>query len=97
MRKSFESANSRVCPVCGTLRLLTVNDLREIVKRGRTWIMAAVATGDFPEPTRIGGRLYWSSDEVQTWLNEQFRPGRRGAKQMTISKVEKHVKGIRKV
>ena len=51
------------------MRLLTFNDLREILGgRGRSTIYRDVAAGRLPEPIKIGGRVYWQDDEVEAAL-----------------------------
>ncbi len=53
------------------MRLLTFKDLRTILGgRGRTTIYRDVAAGRLPQPTKIGGRLYWREDEINAFVEE---------------------------
>ncbi|WP_235917055.1 helix-turn-helix transcriptional regulator [Maritimibacter harenae] len=54
-----------------TMRLLNFNELQTVLGgRGRTTIYRDVAAGRIPAPIKIGGRLYWREDEVETFVEE---------------------------
>jgi prophage regulatory protein len=53
------------------MKYLTFKELREILGgRGRTTIYRDVEAGRLPEPIKIGGRLYWQEDKIETFLKE---------------------------
>ena len=49
-------------------RLLSIRLVCETTGRGKTWLMEAVRERNFPSPTKISGRLFWSDREVQRWV-----------------------------
>jgi len=53
-------------------RLLTINQVREYVPKGRTTILRWVREGLFPEPVPIGtvGKV-WLESEIEQWLETQ--------------------------
>jgi prophage regulatory protein len=54
-----------------TMKYLTFKELREkLGGRGRTTIYRDVEIGRLPNPIKIGGRLYWQEDTVETFLKE---------------------------
>lgn len=55
-------------------RLISLKQIRsEKIDRGRSWIFARVAAGDFPKPVIVqagsGGNL-WAEEEVDAWLQQ---------------------------
>lgn len=54
-------------------RLLSHAQVQKRVGLARTWLREAVAAGRFPQPTRVGRRLYWSEREVAAWITERLR------------------------
>jgi predicted DNA-binding transcriptional regulator AlpA len=53
------------------MKYLTFKELREkLGGRGRTTIYRDVEIGRLPNPIKIGGRLYWQEDTVETFLKE---------------------------
>ena len=54
-----------------TMKYLTFKELRvKLGGRGRTTIYRDVEIGRLPNPIKIGGRLYWQEDTVETFLKE---------------------------
>lgn len=53
--------------------LLRIEQVMQRVQRGRSWIWAAVARGEFPEPRRLSARCTrWDSVAVDQWIDEQL-------------------------
>jgi prophage regulatory protein len=59
-------------------RLLRRSEVEARIGHGRSWIYAAMQTGDFPQPVSIGPRsVAWVEDEIDQWIAS--RPRRRSA------------------
>lgn len=54
-------------------RLITLKDLSDrLGGRGRTSIYRDMTMSRFPQPKKIGGRLYWREDDVNAFIEEVF-------------------------
>lgn len=54
------------------MRYLNLTQLRaKLGDRARSSIYLDVAAGRLPPPIKLGGRLYWCEDEVDTLLSSQ--------------------------
>ena len=57
-------------------RLLRRSEVEAKIGHGRSWIYAAMQTGDFPRAVSIGTRsVAWYEDEINAWIAS--RPRRR--------------------
>ena len=57
-------------------RLLRRSEVEAKIGHGRSWIYAAMQTGDFPRAVSIGPRsVAWHEDEINAWIAS--RPRRR--------------------
>jgi excisionase family DNA binding protein len=52
--------------------VMTTAELLKQLGVHRTTLERWVKEGEFPAPTRIGGRLYWLRSEVQDWIDGRF-------------------------
>lgn len=53
--------------------LITLRELsHRLGGRGRSSIYRDMAMSCFPQPKKIGGRLYWREEEVDTFIEEMF-------------------------
>ena len=58
---------------------LTLNEVRaRLGGRSRSAIYTDLAAGRLPQPLKLGGRIYWPSDEIEAHLREM-----RGATSLT--------------
>jgi predicted DNA-binding transcriptional regulator AlpA len=46
---------------------LSTQDVLARIPHKKTWLWAAVASGDFPEPLRVGGRCYWLPAQLEKY------------------------------
>lgn len=51
--------------------LLTLAEVCDLIRKGRSSIYAMVAEGQFPEPIKLGSNSRWSKQEVLAWIEEQ--------------------------
>lgn len=50
---------------------LTLTELRaKLGNRSRSAIYADLAAGRLPQPTKLGGRIYWPEGDIETALSE---------------------------
>ena len=50
-------------------QLLTISEVVQKVGMCKTWIYAAVASGDFPAPRKIGPKaVRWVASEIDRWI-----------------------------
>ena len=50
-------------------RLITLRTIQgEHVNRSRSWILAELAAGRFPQPAVRGNPNLWDSEEVEAWV-----------------------------
>jgi len=64
-----EQANIR--PMQKTHKLITIKELGQILRLGRTALYAAKRRGDLPPAIRIGRNIRWDPSTVKTWLKEK--------------------------
>jgi len=51
-------------------RLLKLNDVKEVVGLGKTFIYKLIQEGQFPAPYKPGGTASrWSENEISDWLS----------------------------
>jgi predicted DNA-binding transcriptional regulator AlpA len=46
---------------------LSTQDVLARIPHKKTWLWAAVASGEFPEPLRVGGRCYWLPEQLEKY------------------------------
>lgn len=51
--------------------LLTIEAVMAAICLKRTKIYAMIASGDFPQPVKIGAASRWSEAEVNAWIAER--------------------------
>ncbi|MGY6637612.1 MAG: helix-turn-helix domain-containing protein [Erythrobacter sp.] len=51
--------------------LLSIGQVADLVRRGRSTIYQMVKDGDFPEPLKIGSSSRWKKHEILLWIEEQ--------------------------
>lgn len=51
--------------------LISIDQVAELVGRGRSTIYQMVKDGDFPEPLKIGSSSRWKHPEILLWIEEQ--------------------------
>lgn len=51
--------------------LLTIEAVMAAIGLKRTKIYAMIASGDFPQPVKIGAASRWSEVEVNAWIAER--------------------------
>ena len=62
-------------------RLLRLRDVEALCGLRRSAIYAAMKSGRFPTCIKLGTRVSaWPESEVQAWIAERVRAGRRGDK-----------------
>ena len=54
-----------------TDRLLPIEDVMAAAGVKRTKLYALVASGEFPQPVKIGTASRWSEAEVSAWIAER--------------------------
>jgi predicted DNA-binding transcriptional regulator AlpA len=52
--------------------LMTIGEVCAYVRTGESKIRDLIQLGDFPEPIRIGSRVFWLRKDIESWLH--FRP-----------------------
>ncbi|GIX26403.1 MAG: hypothetical protein KatS3mg123_0284 [Burkholderiales bacterium] len=58
-------------------RVLRLPDVLQLIGMGRTWLYAAVKSGVFPKPIRIGKRAVgWRASDIEAWLAEREKLSR---------------------
>jgi prophage regulatory protein len=50
------------------LRLLSADQVMELVPFERSKLLARINAGTFPPPVNIGGRVAWRSDHIERWI-----------------------------
>jgi prophage regulatory protein len=56
------------------IKLLTVDQVKQFVPRGRTTLWKEVKEGRFPQPVRLGkAGIAWRSDEIEAWIDSRER------------------------
>lgn len=48
--------------------LLKRRDVQQVVPLSRITLYRRVRARTFPQPVKLGGRLYWRASDVQAWL-----------------------------
>ena len=51
--------------------LISIDQVAQLVGRGRSTIYQMVKDGDFPEPLKIGSSSRWKHSEILLWIEEQ--------------------------
>lgn len=51
--------------------LLTLTEVSDLIRKGRSSIYAMIAEGQFPEPIKLGSNSRWDKHEVKAWIEEQ--------------------------
>jgi len=57
--------------------LLTLADVCDLVRKGKSSVYSMISGGQFPEPIKLGSNSRWAKREVLTWIEEQA--AKRGA------------------
>ncbi|OHC97993.1 MAG: hypothetical protein A2792_04755 [Sphingomonadales bacterium RIFCSPHIGHO2_01_FULL_65_20] len=57
--------------------LLTLADVCDLVRKGKSSVYSMISGGQFPEPIKLGSNSRWAKREVLTWIEEQA--ARRGS------------------
>lgn len=53
-----------------TAALLRLPDVLRRTGMSRSWVYAQMASGDFPQPVRLGGRaVAWRESDLTRWLD----------------------------
>ena len=52
-------------------QVLTLEQVIQAIKRGRTGIYSLIKTDGFPAPMKIGRSSRWLASEVNAWLDAQ--------------------------
>lgn len=50
-------------------RLLTLSEVSEITRQGKTKIYGKIAAGTFPAQVKNGAQALWFSDEIDEWID----------------------------
>lgn len=56
------------------VRLLTADELAEMLKVSTRTLWRLLSKGALPEPVRLGGSTRWRLHEVQQWIDEGCPP-----------------------
>jgi predicted DNA-binding transcriptional regulator AlpA len=59
--------------------LLTVDEVAERLRRPVSTVRYWRATGTGPRSARLGGRVFYRTSDVETWIAEQFTSSSRPA------------------
>lgn len=54
-------------------RLLSTNEVLDLIGKSRDWLYRWRRTGRFPGPYQIGDRLAWKESDVMAWIEQQPR------------------------
>jgi len=53
------------------MHTLTISDLEQKLQVKRSFIYAAIASGQFPRPLKLGRASRWLESDIDRWLNER--------------------------
>lgn len=56
------------------VRIVTADEVAEVLRTSRTAVYAMVARGQLPGVTRIGRRVLFRSDDLLDWLDQKRAP-----------------------
>ncbi|MGV0960621.1 MAG: helix-turn-helix transcriptional regulator [Limnohabitans sp.] len=51
--------------------LLTIRELRQTTKMGRSFVYQEIQAGRFPRPVKLGRSSRWLATEIHEWVNAQ--------------------------
>ena len=54
--------------------LMGLTSVAEMLDISKETIRFWVRGGAFPRPTRIGKRIYWRRETIESWVEDQFAP-----------------------
>ena len=64
----------------GQVRLIPLRpDVLNLKSLGKTKIYEKIATGDFPQPVRLGRRITFVEQEIDTWILKEWQSVLTGA------------------